>query len=274
MKTALGSSPRRSVGARAQSLLLSSPIRAVNRRLDFEDISLQETSALSGSGQPRGKRSNIYEIEQSPVPDESALQQEVTTNEDSDMADGLGEDTFAGGIGDETIAGADILDGSVSVAEEEEEEEVAPVVEKQPLKRGRKRKSDVLEPAVEEQAISKPKKQATTAQKEKKAAPRRRSNRISDVVEGQSSTLDGAVDTSEQMEQSLPGPKRRGRPPKDKPQPTTSVLAEKSKQAVFKKPELPAPDKPKPMAKPKTKANPKTNTTPSEIGRASCRERV
>ncbi|KAF2792147.1 hypothetical protein K505DRAFT_326353 [Melanomma pulvis-pyrius CBS 109.77] len=302
MKTALGSSPRRhtSVGPRAQSLLLSSPVRAishaVSRRLDFEeDTVMQESPALSGSGQPRGKRSDIYDMEESPsrglsaVLDESVVQEEINAYEESAMMNGIAEDSFVGGVGDDSIAGAELLDESVHVTEaeaeaEEEEEEVVEnepeVVVKQPLKRGRKRKSDALESTAEDQkSAHKPKKQAPAAQKGKKAAlPSRRSNRISDIEEGASLAMDESMDALEQIEQTEQPPvaaKRRGRPPKVQPQPekAASITEKRGPKLTepktlelqsFKKPELPGPKKAKAAAKPKSKTDAKTGETNTE----------
>jgi centromere protein C len=285
-------------------VILSSPVRraashAVSRRLDFEeDTSLQESPALRGSGQARGKRTDVYDIEQSPgraisaILDESFVQEEITAqeetiaNEDSAM-NGFAEESFIGDVGNDTVADATILDDSVDVTEGQtvEEEETLPelesepeVVAKQPQKRGRKRKSEALEPVAEEvQAAPKSKKSAPAVQKEKKApapVPRRRSNRNFDVEEGPSTTMDESMDVSEQVEEPVAAPKRRGRPPKVQPQfekapPAVATMTAKSKSKAsalkrpeppaFKKPELPAAKKTKAAPKPKPKADSNTS---------------
>jgi centromere protein C len=276
---------------------------AVSRRLDFEeDTSLQESPALRGSGQVRvrGKRKHVYDIEQSPsraispVLDESFVQEEITAqeeiiaNEDSAM-NGFAEESFTGDVGDNTAVSATILDDSIDVTDGEiaEQDDTLPelepepvVVAKQPLKKGRKRKSEVLESAAEEERVApKSKKQAAAPKKEKKAAapaPRRRSNRNSDVEEGPSTTMDDSMDSSELIEEPIEEPvvalKRRGRPPKVQPQrekasPANAAATAKSKSkasapkkpeaSAFKKPELPAAKKPKAAPRPKPKVDSK-----------------
>ncbi|KAF2129105.1 hypothetical protein P153DRAFT_367380 [Dothidotthia symphoricarpi CBS 119687] len=294
MKTTLGSSPRRqsSMAPRASSVGLSSPVRAtshsaVARRLDFEqdESSLQETPALSGSGQRRNRPSDIYAIEQSPthsLPEESLLQEEIAANEAAADTDDATVESFFAQIGDETITGTE---AEVEVSPEiEEEVEVVPTPVKQPAKRGRKRKSDALEPAtVEEPQSAKSRKrganpaQVTEPQKKsKKTAPApaekpRRSKRTSDITELEQSNLDDSTiaveDASEQVEEPPVAPKRRGRPPKAKP--AAVVEKEKKKEIVapakvnknasssekenpvFKKPA-------KPTAKPKSKPDAQT----------------
>jgi centromere protein C len=244
----------------------------------------------------------VYDIEQSPsraisaVLDESFVQEEITAqeeiiaNEDSAM-NGFAEESFAGDIGDDTVISATVLDNSADVTDEQtmEQDDTLPelepepvVVAKQPQKRGRKRKSEVLESAAkEEQVAPKSKKQAVAPKKEKKAAApasRRRSNRNSDVEEEPSTTMDESMDFSEQIEEPteepVVAPKRRGRPPKVQPQPEkappanaaatakskSKALAPKKPEAsAFKKPELPAAKKPKAAPRPKPKVDSKTS---------------
>ncbi|KAF2016624.1 hypothetical protein BU24DRAFT_206802 [Aaosphaeria arxii CBS 175.79] len=282
---------------------------AVSRRLSFsqDEASLQETPALSGSGTRRGAaRSSIYDLEESPsrdhnsLVDESVVQAEITEiagDEESELLNEIAEESFAGAVGYDTLAGADDLEdedvsGDVEESEvmeesveepfeealeepveepvEEPEEEV---VVKQPAKRGRKRKSDVMansEP--KEVASSRTKRrgpaaeeQPTTTQKGKKsakasppAAERRRSNRISEATEQEdSSILPAANDESMQLEEAPVAPKRRGRPPKATTSAAATTTASKKKdeekvndEAVFKKPKAVARGRPKATSKP------------------------
>ncbi|KAH4178198.1 hypothetical protein HBH43_041680 [Parastagonospora nodorum] len=320
-KTALGSSPRRqsSMAPRGSSVGISSPIRAashpaVARRLDFDqdESSLQETPGLSGSGQRRGQRANVYDIPEdgSPVPqtsavlEESFVQEEITANEDSVVFNEVAEESSIAQIGDDTINDAEAVEDLV----EQEESELAPEPVKEPARRGRKRKSDVLEPVEEEgSALAKSRKRgATSAQasemqkKEKGVAPApaassRRSKRVSDMTEQTDqdvSALDGAHDAP-------PPAKKRGRPPRAKPEAKENTVASKpSKIAaskadakdnlvttkitkgaaakakpteVFKKPPKPAP---KPKEKPVTKGKERAHsndrapeTTEAEAGK-------
>ncbi|KAF1923789.1 uncharacterized protein M421DRAFT_425490 [Didymella exigua CBS 183.55] len=315
MKTALGSSPRRrsSMAPRGSSIGLSSPTRAtshpaVARRLDFEveeeeeeeeeDESLQETPALSGSGQRRGKRNDIYALERSPsrphsaIMEESELQEQITANNDEDeelpvMTEV--EQSFVAQIGDDTMTGADAVE-SFSEGETQEdtqvEEEVVPEPVKEPAKqRGRKRKSDQAA-AVEEESPkpTKARKRGPPAaqapepaKKGKKtapapAAPARRSKRVSDITEQEpsifeASTLDdyAVAEPSEVVDEVHVAPKRRGRPPKGQneaeAEPAASVKTTKkaaAKDAAKDKSE-PMFKKPgRPAAKPKEKLAPKS----------------
>lgn len=215
----------------------SSPIRdsaqPIARRLDFEqdESSLQETPALSGSGARRGKRSDVYDIpeEESPAPAESAIfeesivQEEITANEL-----GIGaEESFVAQIGgDESMADDQVIE-DLEELDREEESELVPEPPKEKAKRGRKRKSDVVEVSEgeEQEPAEKPRKrgrpaaaQASGSQKGKKNAPaeRRRSQRVSDVSE-LDAPVDDSIDQSEQAEEAPVAPKRRGRPPKVQP---------------------------------------------------------
>lgn len=264
---------------RGSSVGPSSPIRAAShpiaRRLDFEqdESSLQETPALSGSGARRGKRSSIYDIPEdaSPEREESALleesyvvQEEIIANEDSVVINNAEEESFAAQIGEDTITGAEATEVDI------EESEIAPEPVKEPAKRGRKRKSDALEP-VEETDAAKLRKQGTVAaqasatqKKGKKStqasAPQpRRLQRVSDITELEPSILeepvDKSVDITEQAEAVPVVAKRRGRPPRV--QPDTEKEKEKEKtapvkgvksaavkektEAVFRKPVKPTP---------------------------------
>ncbi|KAF2855102.1 hypothetical protein T440DRAFT_486111 [Plenodomus tracheiphilus IPT5] len=304
-KTALGSSPRRqsSMAPRGSSVGLSSPLRATShpiaRRLDFEhdESSLQDNSVLSGSGARRGDRnriSSVYDIpedegspipEESEVPEESMVQQEIAANDDSVVINVVEEESFAAQVGDDATTGAEVTEDLIEDLIDAEEMEDAPEPAKQPAKRGRKRKSDMLEPteqatnsvtsrkkgAASTQASDVPKKgkkNASTA-----ASQPRRSQRVSDVSDLQTSTLEGpddaSMDVSEQVDEPAPAAKRRGRPPRVQPAPDkenavqstaskTSASKEKS-ETGFKKP-----------AKPK----PRTNAEPGKKADAQLKEKT
>jgi centromere protein C len=262
---------------RGSSIGLSSPARAashpvVARRLDFEqdESSLQETPALSGSGQRRGKRASVYDIpeDDSPVPESSAVleesmvQEEITINDDSVAIDAIAEESIAQ-IGDDTLGGAEAVEDLVDM----EETGLTPEPVKEPVKRGRKRKSEVLEAPHEENSSSSkaPKRGPASAQEseaKKKgrkpatapAASSRRSKRVSDMVEQDSSVMDAsvdmAVDAPEEVEEAHVPIKRRGRPARPKPEAEkehavpakaikTSAAKAKSGEG-FKKPQKPA----------------------------------
>ena len=280
---------------RASSVNASSPARAAShpiaRRLDFEqdESSLQETPALSGSGARRGKRADVYDIPEGSSPTrqtsavlEESFVQEVTGNEDSLAFDGVVDESFAAQIGDDATTGAE-QDVTADLVELEESE-IAPEPVKQPAKRGRKRKSDVLEPAQEAgtDAVKPRKRGAASAQasemqkKGKKSAPApapavqpRRSQRVSDITEQEPSILDASVDASvdasEQLEEAPVAPKRRGRPARVQPdagkenaaaaKASKNAAAKDKTDAVFKKP-------PKPAAKSKGKAEAKNSQEP------------
>ncbi|KAF2264274.1 hypothetical protein CC78DRAFT_533336 [Lojkania enalia] len=279
MKTTLGSSPRRqsSMGPRVRQTDRSSPNRAashlpVTRRLDFdqEESSLQETPALSGSGQRRGQRRNVYSLEPSPsnghsaTLEESLVQEEIAANEDSAMIDGFIEESFAGGVGEDSMAGAEATEHSVEAQQTTDEEE--PVKQPSRKGRGRKRKSDVLESAVEESTpISKTRRRRPAALDErashgqKKAndtiapAPKpqgrpgrpKRTAKVTEEAADEESTdiAEKALDDSTQIEEHpAPNPvKPRGRPPGKAKAQLKPATAEKKaeKPATFKKPELP-----------------------------------
>ncbi|KAF1844663.1 cupin domain-containing protein [Cucurbitaria berberidis CBS 394.84] len=308
-KTTLGSSPRRqsSMAPRASSLNASSPPRSAShpiaRRLDFEhdESSLQETPALSGSGARRGKRTSVYDIPEgsSPTRQTSAVLEEnyeeegeeaeeeeddMTANDDSVNINAVGEESFVAQVADDATTGAEVdaIEDFLNLGDVEESE-IEPEPVKQPAKRGRKRKSDVLGP-VQEAETNTPKSrkrdvasaQATDSQKKgKKSAPApavqsRRPQRVSDVTEQEpsrlESSIDASVDASEQVEEAPIAPKRRGRPPRIQPdaEKENAASAKTSKNAtrkektdaVFKKP-------PKPDAKSKdkeAKSNPEATT--------------
>lgn len=295
---------------RGSSIGLSSPIRATShpavvRRLDFEeeeDESLQETPALSGSGQRRGKRNDIYTLERSPsrphsaIMEESELQEQITANNDEDEELPTiteVEQSFVGQIGDDTVTGADavesFLEGETQEDTQVEEEEIAPEPEKEPAKKGRKRKSDQAAVVEESPKPTKTRKRgpAGAAQapeplkKGKKAAPApaapaRRSKRVSDITEQEPSVLEPSAADESVAEASVVvgeapvAPKRRGRPPKAQkdaevepaaPAKTTKKAAAKDaaktkSEPVFKKPGRPA-AKPKEKPAPKGKENAK-----------------
>lgn len=293
---------------RGSSIGASSPLRAashpaVARRLDFDqdESSLQETPALSGSGQRRGHRGSVYDIPEdgSPAPqtsavlEESFVQEDITANEDSVVFNGVAEESSIAQIGYDTTNGAEGFEDLVEL----EQSDMTPEPVKEPAKRGRKRKSDVMEQTEEQgSSVAKARKRgAATAQgpesqeKGKEAlqvptASSRRSKRVSDMTEQTDQTdqdisaLDGAADAP------VPA-KRRGRPArakpesKEKPVPSkltksaaskaeareTSASAKTAKGATaqskvdetFKKP-------PKPAAKSKDKPKSKERAKPSE----------
>jgi centromere protein C len=201
----------------------------IARRLDFEqdESSLQETPALSGSGARRGKRSDVYDIpeDESPEPEQSAVFEESIVQEEiTNESTVAPEESFVAQIGDDSMGDAEAVE-ELEEQEDQEESEVVPEPAKEPAKRGRKRKSDVVEVDEEEQDVTeKPRKrgrppaQASDLQKKSKNAPasateRRRSQRVSDISE-QEAPIDDSVDQSEQVEEAPVAPKRRGRPPK------------------------------------------------------------
>ncbi|KAF2878435.1 kinetochore CENP-C fungal-like protein [Massariosphaeria phaeospora] len=320
MKTALGSSPRRqsSMGPRARSVNnMSSPSRsishpAVSRRLDFdqEDSSLQETPALSGSGQPRiGKRADIYELEISPTRDHSATLEESLVHEDHATDDGEEslvihsnvEERYLVGVEDdadvEAGADADIMEESIDI--EESMTIVEPV--KQPAKRGRKRKSDMLEPVAEEEHDTPRlrKRGPTSSQaseplkKSKKpvsapAASRRRSKRVSDMTEEEPSVIpdvsadiieedsgmvpDVSADVSEQTEDAPRAAKRRGRPPKPKAELVEPALVKDTQKAKAKeKKVLKATGKDKKLEKENEIAEPPAFKKPKPVAKPSAK---
>lgn len=303
IKTTLGSSPRRqsSMAPRGSSVGLSSPIRATShsavvRRLDFEeeeDESLQETPALSGSGQRRGKRNDIYTLERSPsrphsaIMEESELQEQITANIDED--DELPvvtevEQSFLAQIGDDTVTGADavqsFLEGETQEDAQVEEEEVSSEPVKEPTKRGRKRKSD-QSAAVESPNPTKARKHGPAAavrapepaKKGRKAAPvpvapARRSKRVSDITEQEASILESSAadepvaEGSEIAEEAPVAPKRHGRPKRvqkdaegEAPTKTTKKAAALDAAKKKSEPEFKKPGRP--AAKPKERPAPK-----------------
>jgi centromere protein C len=282
-KTALGSSPRRqsSMALRGSSVGVSSPTRAashpaVARRLDFEhddeESSLQDTPALSKSG----KRASVYDIPEdgSPAPQDTVLEesfQEMAANEDLEMYNGAVEESSIAQIAYDTTIGANIAEEPLEL----DEPEMTPELVKEPAKRGRKRKSDALEPSPDNNSATKLRKQGAafthtlgTHNKGKKPAPApaptsRRSKRVSDIMEQEASALDVSINISantlEDQEEAPAPPKRRGRPARPKPAiekdtsnppqpPKTAATAAKTN--AFKKP-------PKPAAKPREKNIPK-----------------
>lgn len=271
---------------RGSSVGVSSPIRAtshhaVARRLEFEqdESSLQETPAQSGSGQRRGKRSSVYDIPEdgSPAPqtsavlEESFVQEEITANEDSVAIHDVAGESIAQ-IGDDTVDGAEAVEDVVDV----EGTESTPEPVKEPARRGRKRKNDMSEPVDEESSSAKkPRKRgaaaasASEAQKKTKkpapapAASSRRSKRVSDLMEQESSAVDASINTSadaseapEESEEAPAPTKRRARSLRAKPEAEkgNAVLSKVAKNATaktktdngFKKP-------PKPAVNPKAK---------------------
>jgi centromere protein C len=262
---------------------------------------LQETPALSGSGARRGgkTRRDIYDIEPSPVPtytamlDESLVQEEISANEDSNMFNGIGGDSFAG-LEDTTAAAYD-MDGSMDAAEPYVEEFVP-----KPAKRGRKRKSDTLDEVVERDSPAPlPKKGRTTTTKASatvkgkktvqpaKSKPGRaaKPKRFSEIIEDDSSVAEAnpTDESIQEEEEPIKAPaKGRGRPPKasvdtsidesvqDPPvrgrgRPSKKTVSKDSPgkenrdSSVFKKPA--------PKSKAKPKPSPLSNTEPVGTGR-------
>ena len=281
---------------RESSVNASSPPQAVShptaRRLDFSqsESSAQDIPALSGSGARRGKRSDVYDIPEdgspvrqtSAVPEDGFVPEDVSAHTDSILHDTIVEESFVAQVGDEMAS---------AVAEEsvvfEEPEPVPPPV-KAPAARGRKRKSQVMDLDQEEEtSVAEPRKrgrapaQASQVQKKgKKNVPAsgtqpRRSQRVSDITELENSALnasvDDSVDNSEQVEEAPIAPKRRGRPPRVRPEaekennPSAKVAKQTvttgKQDAVFKKP-------PKPTAKPKGNIELKSTAETKKAGKA------
>jgi centromere protein C len=266
---------------RGSSIGASSPTRAAShpavvRRLDFEqddgESSLQETPALSGSGQRRGKRMNVYDIPEdgSPLPqastvfEESFVQEEITVNEDSVLLHGVAEESSIAQIGDNTSIAAEAVEDLVDL----EDSGVMPEPVIEPPKRGRKRKSDVLKFVDEpSNATMSGKRSAASAhtsevqKKVKKTAPApaptsRRSKRVSDIMEQESSALDASLHNYahavEEQEETRPPPKRRGRPARPKPVVETEIsVPSKSAKNVATKADGAFKKPPKPVAKSK-----------------------
>ncbi len=238
---------------------------------------MQETPILSGSGARRGKRSNVYDIPEdgspvrqfSAVPEESFLQEDIARNEDLAMDSDQEEESFVAQIGDETT------NAEVEDLIDLEESEVAPEPVKVPAKRGRKRKSDVIEPAPEDDVVAaKSRKRGPGATKVSETQAKgkksdsaanghpRRSQRVSDIHEMESSQVDALIDASvnaTEQEVSV-APKRRGRPPRAQVEagkengvtkPAKDAPLKEKTNAVFKKP-------PKPVAKTKAVVAPKS----------------
>lgn len=219
---------------------------------------------LYGSGQRRGKRRDVYEIEQSPSGGtsgllEESIQEELIAQEDFDMLNGVAEESYIPDIGIDVTAGADV----------EAESEVVTVAPKQPVKRGRKRKSDALKPeareeqeeprsrnhgeaSTETQAIQKQGKKAAAAL----GVQPRRSKRVSELsLEEPSTMLDGSTPASNQTETPPVARKARGRPKTKAQTKEVPPVVEKSKKQKQKQPdkENEEPVFKKPKAVPKRK---------------------
>ena len=275
---------------RGSSVGLSSPIRAtshpvVARRLDFqeeeeeeeEEPSLQETPALSGSGQRR--RNDVYTLERSPsrphsvVMEESELQAEINANNDEENELPTlteTEESFVAQIGDDTITGADAVESFPQEDTQAEMEEVPEPV-KEPVKKGRKRKSDQTAPIEKESpkptksrkrgAVASPAPEPTKRGKRAApAAPARRSKRVSDITEQEPSIIE-----SEQGKEAPVVPKRRGRPPKAQKEQSaeTAAPAKATKKAVVK-PAVKEKEKEKEKAEPVFKKPTKPIAKPKE----------
>lgn len=232
--------------------MTSSPSRAnshpiVSRRLDFEqdESSLQETPALSGSGQRRGQRRSIYSIEPSPTRltnsamMEETIQEEIIAGEEASLFNDIMEESGLQEIGNDTVLGAEIdvtgvadeqaaVDMSPVMDEpmEEEDSEVIPKPVKKPAKRGRKRKNEATERLrIEHEPIEPHKRARKPLEKKDKnavaavAAPPRRSKRVSDASVQDPSTLqDASAGAPEEVQPPPVVNKPRGRPPKAKAQ--------------------------------------------------------
>lgn len=267
MKTSLGSSPRRqsSMGPRTQTNpVTSSPSRAasnpvVSRLLDFEheDLSLQETPALSGSGQRRGQRRSIYSIEPSPTRItssammEETIQEEIIAGEESSLLLDVAEGSGIQDVEDDTILdteddvaaevdGQSAIDMDAEAGAEVEQSELVEEPIKQPAKRGRKRKSDVTAPPQPEVEAPEPRKRGRKPleKKDKNSAAMRtappvsvrRSKRVSDITEQEPSTLDGSNGALEEAVTPPVVAKPRGRPPKAITQPEMPPPKKKQKR--------------------------------------------
>jgi len=300
MKTALGSSPRRqsSMAPRGSSAGLSSPIRAaahpIARRLDFEhdDSSLQDNIALSGSGARRGQRngaSSVYDIpeDDSPPPEDSAIfeeslvQEQITANDEPLALGEVEEESFAAHVGDDTTTGAeateDLIEDLIGTEEADNANDVDDVPEpiQAPAKRGRKRKSHVLEPSEQATDSAASRKRGPASAQEKKgssaqAASSRRSLRVSDISGLEARTTEDAadvtVDMPEPINEPAPQPKRRGRPPRVQP------ASEKEKSSQAKNSETSVTTaKPENNFKKPAKAvpKPKVTTEPKKPGKTS-----
>jgi centromere protein C len=303
------------MGPRVQSVnRSSSPIHAashpaVNRVLDFEqeESVLQNNSALSGSGQHRGSRQSIYDIEQSPSDGEGAAQEEAIFEnvdmEDSAMLDGIIEESYDDDVENEANIGADAeVDVEVEETEEPEEPEeteVATEIPKPPAKRGRKRKSEAMEPPIEDDTPRSRRRGATSAQASKTqkgkkgAAPAeealpRRSKRVSEIFDEESSiSMDVSGASIVAVESPPVVAKRRGRSLKNKapvepvepveapaPAPKKKKSSKEKVQQQEKSPEEPQPIEPEEpeehvFKKPKSVSKPKKKTEPKPVEKES-----
>ncbi|KAF9731907.1 cupin domain-containing protein [Paraphaeosphaeria minitans] len=305
MKTSLGSSPRRqsSMGPRAQPEPVSSPPSrspshpVISRRLDFEqeEFSLQETPALSGSGQRRGTRRSIYSIEPSPSritnsTMEETIQEEIYAAEESAILNDIGEESGLQDIGNDTVLSAEseiseeddeahedmTAEAEIEVSVDMEESEIIPEPVKQPGRRGRKRKSDAVEPATIEKEVPEPKKRGRKPLEKKDknvvtapAATSRRSKRFSDVTEQETSTMeDDSAGAAEAVDTPPEAPRRRGRPPAATAAPAEMAPPAKKQKHQAKEPEKKnvqsVSKKPKAAPVPKKKAKSEGAETASE----------
>jgi len=256
-----------------RATLGSSPIRhtsdmGINRRLDFEqeESGLQETPALSGSGQRRGQRRSVYSIERSPSRTGSAvmeesIQQELIAAEDPSVLNHIAEESDLPDMPDDIPMSEEARAGVEASVDDPDSEAISEPT-KHPAKRGRKRKNNAIEPVAEEK-VRKPRKRgpvqtsSAEAQKESKKnpatanAPPRRSKRLSDVTDHGTSKVQGQPGPASRRIGTPPAvPRPRGRPPKIKPgsgESDNSSAKEQVDEAVFKKP--------KTATKPKKKAN-------------------
>jgi centromere protein C len=227
--------------------------------------------------------------------EESVLQEEITANHEEEeelpVMTEIEESFVAQVGGDDTVTGAEAVESLIE-EETQVEEEVAP----EPAERGRKRKSDQI-PVMEGESLkpTKARKRGAAAEpapepakKGKKAAavpvaPSRRSKRVSDITEQESSVLEAsavddsaAADASQQAEEAPVAIKRRGRPLKaqkdaevepaaparTKKKGAAKDAAKEKAEPVFKKPT-------KPIAKPKEKLAAKGKENAKTIDRVS-----
>jgi centromere protein C len=297
------------MGPRAHPEPVSSPSRSashpiVSRRLDFEleEASLQETPALSGSGQRRGLRRSIFSIEPSPTrltnsALEETIQEEIYAAEGPEMLDDIGEESDLQDIGNDTVLGAEseiieadteadmditadiTADAEAEVSVDVDEPDIVPEPVRQPAKRGRKRKSDVVEPAETEKGAPTSRKRGRKPLEKKDktaaavvhapAAASRRSKRVSDIAEQETSALqDVSAGAVEEVETLPVAPRPRGRPPKAAAVPTEMPPPAKKQKRHAKEPEKenvqPISIKPKAIPKARKKAEPTGEEPPSK----------
>lgn len=283
IKTSIGATPRRSLGRVARSSHKSdTPEEDADvavRRLDFhQEVSVQETPALSGSGARRElARRDVYDIERSPsLPGD---------DEDAIGSDDVAiEQSFAGLVDEDAIASGDIeetLQEELSRVDVGEEDPVP----KQPGRRGRKRKSDGLESAAENESspavrskrirtanaiasAEKAKKAAEASAPKPRGRPPRQPKQASDPVdEEEDSAAEAPFEDAPQAEGTpAPPPKKRGRPAKAKEAPPPEDIPEGESSATAKRRGRPSKDKPAKTAQPNETTEESISKKPSKSG--------